>query len=342
MSRVVPNLQIVRKLGEGHFGEVFLGQDGVHGEVAVKVIARKPENDDAEWLAIRQAFLAEARHLSSATHRNVVQVYGIDESAENIRFTMAYCPGGSLHARYEGGPLSLSTVRRHALDVLIGLGALHGRGMLHRDIKPGNILLDHLGMAKLGDFGLVTDNLLLGYGSAAGYADHIAWEIWHGGGTSVRSDIWALGMTIYRLLHGEVWYIFQNESPQDAVKKGGFAKRLRWLPHVPKSWRRVIRKMLADDPYDRYANADQALNAISGLPIDSVWDTTVAPNLVRWETQSAGRLKVVQWQLHSLRQHEWKAWSEPLGDGRVKTLGQSQGVISRSAVDRELEDFFCV
>ncbi|MEN5137006.1 MULTISPECIES: serine/threonine-protein kinase [unclassified Pseudomonas] len=341
MNSVVPELQLLRKLGNGHFGEVFLGLDGVHGEVAVKVVARKPDDDNAQWLAVRQGFLAEAQHLSNATHRNVVQVYGIQELADSIRFTMEYCPRGSLQAPYEQGPLTLAQVRKVALDVLIGLGALHGRNMLHRDIKPGNILLDQTGMAKLGDFGLVTDNLLLGYGSAAGYADHIALEVWQGRGTSIKSDIWALGMTLFRLLHGEAWYVFQNEAPADIVAEGGLANRLRWLPHIPKSWRRVIRKMLADDTNARFATSHDVLNAISALPIQPAWTLhTVTDQLVRWELKLPKRLNVVEWTLHSARQHEWKAWSQPLGEGRMKTLAQSKGKISRRQVDRDLENYF--
>lgn len=340
MSSVVPELEIIRKLGSGHFGEVFLGKCGVHGDVAVKVLSRKPEHDDAAWMAIKQGFLAEAKHLSSASHRNVVQVYGIEELYNSIRFTMAYCPGGSLQALYEQGPLTLARVHKVATDVLIGLGALHGKGMLHRDIKPGNILLDQAGLAKLGDFGLVTDDLLLGYGSAAGYRDHIAFEVWQGAGTSVKTDIWALGMTLFRLLHGEVWYVLQNEAPAEIVHEGGLVDRLHWLPHVPKPWRRVIRKMLADDPSARYANTGEVLNAISGLPIDPSWEVTVGPDMVRWQLGAPKRVKVVEWNLHSERRHEWKAWSQPLGAGRMMSLGHSQGVIGRKQVDRELESFF--
>ncbi|WP_456021299.1 serine/threonine-protein kinase [Pseudomonas protegens] len=341
MSSVVPELEIIRHLGSGAFGDVYLARDGVHGEVAVKVMSRKPEETDEEWVDIKREFLTEARHLSTATHRNVVQVFGIEDLGDSIRFTMTYCPGGSLHTRYQAGPMTLAAVRKAATDVLIGLGSLHGRAMLHRDIKPGNILLDHTGMAKLGDFGLVTDRLLLGYGSAAGYADHIAFEVWQGGPTSIRTDIWALGMTLFRLLHGEVWYVLQNEAPADIVAQGGLANCLRWLPHVPKRWRRVIRKMLADDPAARYVSSHEALNAIADLPIEPLWTVpNITPDLVRWELQSPKRLNVVEWTMHAERRHEWRAWSQPLGDGRNKTLGASQGVIGRIQVDRELEKYF--
>lgn len=341
MNSVVPKLEVLEKLGNGHFGEVFLGQDAVHGQVAVKVVSRKPEDDDDKWLEIRKEFLAEAQHLKTATHRNVVQVFGIDEVENAIRFTMAYCPGGSLQTHFENGPMTLADVRRVATDVLIGLSALHGRNMLHRDIKPGNILLDHTGRAKLGDFGLVTDRLLLGYGSVAGYLDHIAFEVWQGRGTSIKSDIWALGMTLFRLLHGQVWYVFQNECPREIIEQGGFVNRLRWLPHVPKQWRKVIRKMMADDTSDRYSTADEVLNAVSRLPIEPAWTVpTVTEELVRWELRSLKRLNVVEWSLHAERRHEWKAWSQPVGAGRNKSLGRSERVIGRVQVERELENYF--
>src|SRR4030088_309089 len=110
---------------------------------------------------------------------------------------MALCPGGSLQTAFEAGPMTLPAVRKAGTEVLMGLTALHARQMLHRDIKPGNVLIDAEGGAKLGDFGLVTDDLVLGYGSQAGYYDHIAFEVWHGNGTSARSDIWAFGMTLF-------------------------------------------------------------------------------------------------------------------------------------------------
>ena len=341
MAGVVPPLEIGRKLGSGFFGEVFLAKDGVHGRVAVKVLARKPEHSDDEWQEIKTSFLAEAQNLSKAKHRNVVQVYHIEElpDGNSIRFCMAYCPGGSLQSSFEKGPMTLATVRKAGTEVLLGLGALHARKMLHRDIKPGNVLLDAVAIAQLSDFGLVTDDLLLGYGSQAGYSDHIAYEVWNGKGTSQKSDIWAFGMTLFRLLHGKQWY-GDAPDPQDIVPGGGFVDTLKWLPHIPKTWRRVIRKMLNDDPAARHQNAGQALGALSRLPVTPEWTATVTPELVRWEQKSKGRLNVVEWKRHSPRKHEWSAWSEPLGKGRKRSLGGSDGIIGSRKCIAELEDYF--
>ncbi|KWO10356.1 serine/threonine protein kinase [Burkholderia cepacia] len=343
MAKIVPALQVGKKLGNGHFGEVFLGQDSVHGQVAVKVLARKLGQSDTEWDVHKEGFLAEAQHLSKARHDNVVQVYSIEElpDGNSIRFCMAYCQNGSLQSAFEAGPMTMLDVRKAATEVCLGLEALHARGMLHRDIKPGNILRNSAGVAQLGDFGLVTDNLILGYGSQAGYADHVAYEVWHGEGTSVRSDIWALGMTLYRLLHGKAWYE-QGPAPSQVIAQGQFADSLQWLPHIPKAWRRVIRKMLHDDKTMRYQSASQVLNALSSLPTPA-WQTTVSPNLVHWEQVVGNRLRIAEWVEHSPRKHEWSAWSQPIGTkGRSMTLGASTGIATRRQVIRGLEDFFDV
>lgn len=341
MADFVSSLKVGAKIGNGHFGEVFLARDPAHGQVAVKVLSRKDHDDDAAWADYKESYLAEAQNLSKATHRNVVQVHHVVEApdGQSVVICMAYCPGGSLQTSFEAGPLTLPDVRKIGTEVLMGLSALHTRGMLHRDIKPANILRDGRGEAQISDFGLVTDELVLGYASQAGYSDHIAYEVWQGKGTSAKSDIWALGLTLFRLLHGKVWYEAAPQ-PREVVKLGGFVDTLKWLPHVPKPWRRVIRTMLNDNPAARYQNAAQALRGLAGLPVAPVWVPTVTPNLVRWEQLKGIRRIVVEWNRHSPRKHDWRAWSEPVGVGRNKKLGGSKGAIAGGQAIRELENFF--
>lgn len=341
MATVIPQLKLGAFLGSGQFGEVFVGQDSVHGRVAVKVISRGASESDFNWLARRAGLLAEGQNLSKARHANVVQVYSIHELSDgsSVRLCMAFCPGGSLQKAFEAGPMTLLDVRKVGSEVALGLEALHSRDMLHRDIKPSNILLDASGVAQLADFGLVTDELIFGYADRAGYNDHLAYEVWHQGVTSRKSDIWALGMTLYRLLHGKTWYD-RAPPPRESIELGGFSDTLRWLPHIPKSWRRVIRKMLNDDTTLRYQTASQVLNALSGLPTPP-WTTEVAAGKVRWEQAVGDRRKVVEWTEHSARKHSWKAWTEPVGQpGRNKTLGSSGGEIAKNQAFRELEQFF--
>jgi serine/threonine-protein kinase len=318
-----------------------LGTDDVHDTVAVKVLRQRPGESAAEWLARKNALLQEGQHLSQATHANVVRVHYLLESDSDdaVLLVMAYCAGGSLQPAFDAGPMVLSEVRRIATDVCMGLSALHARGMLHRDIKPGNILLADNNVAQLGDFGLVTDNLILGYGSQAGYADHVAIEVWGGDGTSVKTDIWALGMTIYRLLHGAEWYS-TLPSPSDAIPHGGFARSLPWLPHVPDRWRRAVRKMMHDDSAQRYQSASEVMSALAQLPILPEWSCIVTTPEVRWTRKTASRRTTVVWTQHSRTAHEWKAWSEPVGTGRNRTLGGSNGMVSRAEIETQLKAFF--
>ncbi len=348
MTALNSSLSVGKKIGNGHFGEVFQGDDPVHREVAVKVLTRdaaarileKAGVTDDEWSEFKQDFLSEARNLARATHRNVVEVHHILESDDGdaILFCMELCTG-SLQAHFERGPMTLKQVRDAGVDVLLGLDALHRREMLHRDLKPANILVGKDRRIKVGDFGLVTDRLILGYGSQAGYSDHIAFEVWHGSGTSVRSDIWAFGMTLYRLLHGKVWY---DRLPRaaDLVELGGFVNTLPWLPHITKPWRRVIRRMLNDDPRKRFPSAAEAMDALARLPVEPCWEAKVSDGKVLWTLNSGSRVRNVEWVAHSSRRHEWKAWSDPTGKGRSMTLGGSNGIVSRREAVRQLDDYF--
>jgi serine/threonine protein kinase len=334
-------LQIGTLIGHGHFGEVCLGVDRVHGEVAVKMFRQQPGELPMAWQGRKEGLLAEAQRLKQATHRNVVQVFNLIESDNDdaVHLVMEYCRGGSLQRAFEFGPLPLTTARKVTTGIAFGLQALHNRGMLHRDIKPGNLLVDRDGVIKLGDFGLVTDNLLLGYGSAAGYSDHIAPEVWHGTGTSIRSDIWALGMTLYRLLHGLVWYS-RGPAPRTVVADGGFADKLHWLPHVTPKWRRFIRKMLNDDPASRYQNAGQILAAVADLETEPHWNCSIGTSTVTWELLRRGRRTRVNWEQHGPRSFTWEARSEPLGQGNRRFLGGSAKRIGYLEADRQLRAFF--
>lgn len=341
MSGFVSDLKLGGKVGNGAFGEVFKGEDPAHGQVAVKVLKREVFHDDTTWPDFKASYLAEAKNLAKANHRNVVQLHHVVEASDgnSVMICMAFCPGGSLQRAFDGGPMVLSAVRKVGTEVLMGLGAMHARGMIHRDLKPANILLNAKAEAQISDFGLVTDSLIMGYASQAGYADHVAYEVWNGKGASAKSDIWALGMTLYRLLHGKVWYE-ASPAPRNVVKNGGFAGALTWLPHVTKPWRTALRKMLNDDDTARCQNATQALKVLASLPTTPAWEPSVTADLVTWKQTKGMRRIVVEWKRHSRRHHEWSAWSEPLGKGQNRRLAGSGGVVSGGAAIKGLEGFF--
>jgi eukaryotic-like serine/threonine-protein kinase len=326
------------EISSGYFGKVFNAHDPMRGDVAVKVLHQRADEPDAAWLVRKETLLNEGQFLIQAEHQNVVRVHHLvrHPSDDTLHLVMDLCRGSLLDS-FVKGPMTFIDVRTAATDTALGLHALHARGMLHRDIKPGNLLIGANGSIKIGDFGLVTDDLVLGYGSIAGYNDHLAPEVFAGSGTSEKTDIWALGMTIYRILHGRQWYL-QLPPPMEEVKKGGFASRLPWLPHVPDSWRRLIRKAMHDDTSQRYQNALQFLDALSTVTCDPCWDCTVAAGKITWARSSANRTFKVAWTEHSSRKHEWSASSFPIGDGRKRLLGAAVG--SKADCLRALTRFF--
>ena len=336
------------RLGGGFFGEVHKAVDRAQGEVAVKVLSRaaaaaregRPIPDD-EWETLRSEHMSEAEYLARADHPNVVRVYyvGVTDGGDAVNIVMEYCPRGSLEEGYLQAPFSLREARDIGTGVLIGLDALHSRDLLHRDLKPGNILIGSAGQAKIGDFGLVTDRLILGYGSRRGYADHVAIEVWNGDPTSRASDVWAFGMTLYRLLHGDTWYR-RFTPPQARVKEGGLAAKLDWLPHVPYSWRRAIRKMMRDDPADRARTAPECLDLLGRLPVAPDWNISVEADRVHWTLGEAKRVRHIDWVQHAPKRHEWRAWSDPVGKGVSRTLDSSKGVVGQNEALKGLERFF--
>ena len=203
---LIQDIEIHDKVGAGHFGTVYRGMHPVHGEVAVKTISRSKGMTDNEWEEKKAEWLSEGKRLSAARHRNVLPVHAVcaEASDDSVHLITDFCRDGSLEKHYLNRPCTVVEVRDWALDIAQGLAAIHARGLLHRDIKPANVLLKD-GRAVLGDFGLVTDDIVGGYGSLKGYTDHVAPEVFASSLTTVKSDVWAFGMTLYRLLHGDIF-----------------------------------------------------------------------------------------------------------------------------------------
>jgi serine/threonine-protein kinase len=250
-----------------------------------------------------------------------------------------FCGGGSLEDEYKKGPISVAKVRQIIADVCSGLSCIHNRGMVHRDIKPGN-LLSSGSKWLIGDFGLVTADLAYGYASAQGYLDHLPTETHRDGITSIKSDVWALGMTIYRLLHGNDFYQeeYAHRDIPRLIMQGGFATRLLWLPHIPTDWRRFIRKSMHDLSEQRFRDMFHMSQAAGALSIKPDWKCNYATNLVRWTAQKGNRTLEVFWEVLSPNKHRWFARSS--GGIRGRAIGGSKGIVSKRQATVELERFF--
>lgn len=355
---VTSDLELIEELGGGYFGTVHAARMKPHGDVAAKQILCEDARSllgTSDWNELVAHLFREAESLKKAEHANVVRVYSVhhDEPNDCVFIITERCTA-SLDALCDVGPLPLSDVKTYIRDALAGLEALHLRGMLHRDIKPGNILLS-CGQAKLADFGFVTDNILKGYASNAGYPDHLAPEVFEAELTSTKTDVWAMGMTLYRLLNGEPWYrehqlqwgVDWRNDPQEAkrvieerVTSGTFAERLRWMPHVPKRWRRVVNRALAHRISRRFQTAGEMLTAITPLPSEPSWTCVFDGEKIVWERRRDDREELVEWTRASPRSAAAIAYSRPAegAAGRKLTLMSSIGSTSKTHAD--LQRFF--
>ena len=349
-----------RRLGSGGFGTVFTTNLSPHGEIAVKVIDRHEAEAAfgiSDWADLRAHLFAEAENLRKAAHNNVVRVHGVacDATLDEVYIFSELCDE-SLDQRTKKGPLPLPEAHRACREMLIGLEALHGRLMIHRDIKPANLLMKG-GVTKLADFGLVTDRLIAGYASSSGYPEHLAPEVFSVGATSTKTDVWAAGVTLFRLLNGHPWYEeiksgmgidwsdphAARDRIEDLVTTGAYLRKLQWMPHVPKEWQRFVKKALHMNSALRYRDGGVMVSAFmrAGLPCEPEWTCRFVGSTIIWKRTRADRRDSVTWTRHTSRRHEYVAKSEPVsGVGRTQVLATSGGVISASAAYHGLEKFF--
>lgn len=252
---------------------MYLADDAVLGRtVAVKVIAegRWPNPGD------RQRFLREARSMAAIEHPNVVRVYSFGEAEGRPYIVMEYVKGESLAARLRRGPLSVREATRIVREIALGLNAAWERRLVHRDVKPSNVLLDSRGKVHVADFGLAesVDTREGGEGVPAtgvvGTPHYIAPEQARALAVDFRADLYSLGILFYELLSGARPF-------QDAKVTGLLQKHLQEpLPdlklgraHVPDAIARLVVWMTEKDPAARPGSYRELVEALdAALPPD--------------------------------------------------------------------------
>jgi eukaryotic-like serine/threonine-protein kinase len=251
---------VVRPLGSGGMGEVYLARDRVLGrDVALKVLRKQYAGDDE----FAERFKREAMSAASLSHPNIIQVYDRGETEEGASYiAMEYVPGGTLKERiFRDGPLEAADAAGVGAQVAGALGAAHDRGMVHRDIKPQNVLLTARGGAKVADFGIAragSSATISRTGSVMGTAGYMSPEQALGKPATPKSDLYSLGVVLYEALTGELPYTADNPI---AVSMKHVNEPLRppieLNPRLPRGMNAIVTKLLAKDPEDRYADADE-------------------------------------------------------------------------------------
>ncbi|HZT66760.1 MAG TPA: serine/threonine-protein kinase [Acidimicrobiales bacterium] len=269
-------------LGHGGMADVFEGEDLRLGRPVALKILRSELGRDPD---IRRRFEAEARFAASLSHPNIVSVYDVGEDAGLAYLVMELLPGRSLADRIRRGPLPEAEAVDVIRAVLSALAAAHAAGLLHRDIKPGNILLAADGTAKVTDFGIAkavdpeagstaqtTANLVVGTPS------YIAPERMRGEPASVASDIWAVGAVLYEALSGVPPFAGETAVATAVAAEQGRMKPLRDVnPGVSPAVQGVTQRALRPVPGERFPSAGDMLEALAAAGPATVAMTAPLP-----------------------------------------------------------------
>ena len=264
--------QVLRPIGSGGMGDVYQARDTrLERSVALKLLppewSRHPE--------AKTRFLREARAVSKLEHPNVCTVHDMGETDDGRLFlVMGYYPGRTLADVLSEGAVPADRARRIAIQVARGLAAAHSQGIVHRDIKPGNVILTDQEEVKILDFGIARthdDTNLTRTGATPGTPAYMAPEQARGEEADPRSDLWSLGILLYEMLTGAKPFHGANhlatlrsivdEDPKPLAER---------CPDVPEDLRDVVLRLLQKNPEARYQTAMEVLTNL---------ETSTSPDL---------------------------------------------------------------
>jgi beta-lactam-binding protein with PASTA domain/predicted Ser/Thr protein kinase len=256
--------RILRKLGSGGMANVYLAEDEELGRrVAIKILNDRHANDDQ----FVERFRREAKNAAGLSHPNIVSIYDRGEAEGTYYIAMEYLEGRSLKERIVAeGPLPIASAIEIARQILRAVGFAHRRQIVHRDIKPHNVLLVQDGPGdgderfKVTDFGIsrTATSQMTEAGSIVGTAQYLSPEQARGAPVDQRSDIYSVGIVLYELLTGQL--PFTGETPLEIAMK-----HLSEIPRAPSELRpelptdldMIVLRALAKDPADRFESAEE-------------------------------------------------------------------------------------
>ncbi|MDQ5827848.1 MAG: protein kinase, partial [Chloroflexota bacterium] len=246
------------QIGSGGMAHVYLAHDAVlDRDVALKLLkARYAENAE-----LVERFRREARSAASLSHPHIVPVFDGGETGDGTYYiAMEYLPGGTLRERIASGrKLPPRAVVEVALEIAEALQAAHTRGVIHRDIKPRNLLITDSGHVKVTDFGIARAadaTTASDLESILGSAKYMSPEQAAGGQMGPASDLYSLGVVLFEMLTGTVPYAVDTPWDVAVEHAGGPPPRPREVnPEVPEGLDALAMRLLASDPEDRYASA---------------------------------------------------------------------------------------
>ncbi|NNE46310.1 MAG: protein kinase [Rhodothermales bacterium] len=299
IGKTVSHYEILEELGRGGMGIVYKARDTrLDRDVALKFLPQQFTSD----ASARERFVREAKTASSLDHQHICTIHDIGESEDGQTYiVMAFYSGSTLKERIENGPIDLSEAVGIVVQAADGLAAAHRKGIVHRDIKPGNIIVTEEGVAKILDFGLAklagTAVELTAEDSTLGTAAYMSPEQARGDELDSRSDVWSLGVVLYEMLSGRrpfaadyeqaLIYGILNEEPQPIQSV---------RPDVPDDLAEVVNAALSKDVDRRYATAAALADDLraGSVPLASgVGISTHSGSVARTRMSSKSRLTMI-------------------------------------------------
>jgi tetratricopeptide (TPR) repeat protein len=271
IGKTVSHYRIIAKLGGGGMGVVYKAHDEkLDRTVALKFLPHYMDHTEAQ----RERFLREARAASALDHPNICTIFEIDEADDGRTFiAMGYCEGESLDEVIARGPMPVEQAVQIALQVAIALASAHSKNVVHRDVKPANIIVTKEGGIKIIDFGLAKlagQTAVTSDGSMLGTAGYMSPEQAQGLEVDRRTDIWALGLVLYEMLAGAhpfaadhgaaMLYRIVNDEPTPLAAHSG---------EVFPALEEIILRTLSKDPAERYQTMEELASALETSSCES-------------------------------------------------------------------------
>lgn len=264
-KRIGSRYEIIRYIGGGGMSRVYLAHDMIlDRDVAIKILNYDFSNEDE----LKRRFMREALSATSLTHPNIVNIYDVGEDGDLYYLVMEYVDGQTLKEYIvEQGPLTPEQAIPIMEQLVSAISNAHYNGIIHRDIKPQNILMDHDGNVKITDFGIamaLSATVQTRTNSVLGTVHYLSPEQARGGMATKKSDIYALGIVLYELLTGKL--PFSGESAvaialKHLQEETPSVKAL--FPSIPQSVENVILKATSKESIVRYQSADEMLEDLS-------------------------------------------------------------------------------
>ena len=268
INQTISHYTITDKLGEGGMGVVYKARDTkLDRDVALKFLPQHLTSSEED----RQRFIREAKAAAALNHPNICTIHNVDEHEGNQFIVMEYIDGNTLRDLQKSGTLKPEIAIGYATQIAEALAEAHESGIIHRDIKPGNIMVDSKGRVKVMDFGLAklkgSAEEITKTGSTVGTMAYMSPEQIQGREVDRRVDIFAFGVVLFEMLAGvrpfrgeheaALTYSIVNEKPSSIRD---------YLPEAPKELERFFEKALAKEPDERFSDTNEIKSILEALP----------------------------------------------------------------------------